>query len=61
VFEVVLFSNCDLIFLTLLQSPSIYNAVMIDFIARLGEFWFSIISLLISAKLKLALLWKIST
>jgi hypothetical protein len=37
------------------------HAMMTDFIARLFEFWFAIISSLISAGLKLALLWKISS
>jgi len=59
---VVLFPNRDPIFLILLWSPSVCNGVMTDFIARLGEFFrFTIISSLISAELKLALLWKISS
>jgi hypothetical protein len=50
---VALFLNRDPIFPTPFRSPSIYNAMMIDFIARLGEFRFTIISSLISARLKL--------
>jgi hypothetical protein len=48
--RVALFSNCDLIF----RSLSVYNALMIDFIAQFGEFQFAIINLLILAGLKLA-------
>jgi hypothetical protein len=40
---------------------SVCNAVMINFIAQLGEFWFAIISSLILTGLKLALLLKISS
>jgi hypothetical protein len=53
-FGVALFPNSNLIFLTPLWSPSVYNALMINFIARLGEFRFVIINSLISAGLKLA-------
>jgi hypothetical protein len=58
---VALFPNSDPIFPTPLQSPSICNAVMTDFIARLDEFQFTIINLLIFAGLKLALIGKISS
>jgi len=51
---VTLFPNRDLIFLTPLRSPSVYNVVMTNFIAWLGEFRFAIINSLISAGLKLA-------
>jgi len=54
VFEVVIFPNRDPIFPTPLQSPSVCNAMMTDFITRLGKFRFTIISSLISAELKLA-------
>jgi hypothetical protein len=49
-----LFLNRDPIFLTPLQSPSVYNAVMTDFIAMLSEFRFAINSSLTLAELKLA-------
>jgi hypothetical protein len=61
VFGVALFPNRDPIFPTPLWSPSVCNAVMTDFIARLSEFRFAIISSLISTELKLAPLWKISS
>jgi hypothetical protein len=54
VFGVALFSNHDSIFLTLLQSPSVCNVMTTNFIIRLGEFQFAIISSLILAELKLA-------
>jgi len=54
VFGVALFLNRDPIYPTPLRSPSVCNAVMIDFIARLCKFQFTIISSLISAELKLA-------
>jgi hypothetical protein len=44
VFGVALFSNCKPIFPTPLQSPSVCNIVITDFIARLGELQFAIIS-----------------
>jgi len=53
VFRVALFHNRDPIYPTPLRSPSICNAMMTDFIARLGEFLFAIINSLISAGLKL--------
>jgi len=47
VFGVALFSNRDSIFSTPPQSPSVCNAMMTDFIVRLGEFRFVIINFLI--------------
>jgi hypothetical protein len=48
-----LFLNRDPIFPTPLRSPSIYNAMMTNFIARLDKFRFAIISSLILTALKL--------
>jgi hypothetical protein len=53
-FEVALFPNLDPIFPTPFRSPSVYNAMMTDFIARFGEFRFIIISPLILVGLKLS-------
>jgi hypothetical protein len=53
-FGVALFPNRNPIFSTPFQSLSIYNTLMTDFIVWLSEFRFAIISLLISAGLKLA-------
>jgi hypothetical protein len=55
VFRVALFPNRDPIFSTSLWSTFVCNAVMTDFIARLSEFWFTIINSLISAELELKL------
>jgi hypothetical protein len=52
-FRVTLFLNCDPIFPTPFRSLSVYNTMMIDFIAQQGEFQFAIISSLVSAGLKL--------
>jgi hypothetical protein len=56
VLGVALFPNRNPIFLTPLRSLSVCNDMMTNFIARLREFRFAIISSLISAELKLALL-----
>jgi hypothetical protein len=53
-FGMTLFLNRDPIFLTPLRSPSVYNAMMTDFIVMLNEFRFAIINSLILAELKLA-------
>jgi hypothetical protein len=52
-FEVALFLNRDPIFPTPLRSPSIYNTMMTNFIARLDKFKFATINSLILTGLKL--------